>query len=228
MKLALLSELNAARASRRAVAVVTALASGEQRLVRDPAGDPLAEAIETAMRSGRSRVVSGPDGSEAFVEIHAPPRRLVVIGAVHVSQSLAPMAAALGYETTVVDPRTAFATAERFPGVPVVAEWPDVALPALGLDRYTALAALTHDPKIDDPALHAALAAGCFYVGALGSRKTHAARRERLAAGGAPADAIDRIRAPIGLAIGAASPQEIAVAILAEITAAMRRPEYLS
>jgi xanthine dehydrogenase accessory factor len=226
MRLDLLAELNSARAERRAACVLTDLASGEQRLVLEPeASDPFADEIRSAFASGKSRTSQNADGASFFLNVHVPSPRLVVLGAVHVSQTLAPMAAALGYAVTVLDPRTAFAAPERFPGVDLVAEWPDVALPRLGLDPFTAFAALTHDPKIDDPGLSAALAAGCFYVGALGSRKTHAARRERLAATGAPAAALDRIRAPIGLPIGAASPAEIAVSIMAEITAALRKPE---
>lgn len=224
MRLDLLAALNAARAARHAAAVVTDLASGDQRLVLEPGADLLAGPIGRAFASGRSCMV---DAGEApvFLNVHAPAVRLVILGAVHVAQALAPMAAALDYDVTVVDPRAAFATAERFPGVSVAAEWPDMALPRLKLDRYTAFAALTHDPKIDDAGLLEALAQDCFYVGALGSRKTHAARRERLSAAGVQPAALDRIRAPIGLPIGAASPAEIAVSILAEITAALRRPE---
>ena len=156
--------------------------------------------------------------------MHVPPTRLVVTGAVHISQALAPIAALLGYDVTIVDPRTAFASPERFPDVTVIAEWPDVALPPLGVDRYTAFVALTHDPKIDDPALMHALSRDCFYIGALGSRKTHASRLARLKAQGATDNTLARIHAPIGLAIGAASPPEIAVSIMAEITAALRLP----
>ncbi|GLK56273.1 xanthine dehydrogenase accessory factor [Methylopila capsulata] len=224
MRLELLAELNAARASRRAAVVVTELPGGAQRLVRDPAGDPLEAEIRAALRSGRSGVVEA-HGARWFLTAHVPAPRMVVTGAVHISQALAPMAAAVGFAVAIVDPRTAFATSERFPGVDLRAEWPDVVLPGLALDPFTAFAALTHDPKIDDPALKAALDAGCFYVGALGSRKTHAARRDRLAAAGASEEALDRVRAPIGLSIGAASPAEIAVAILAEVVAALRRPE---
>lgn len=221
MRLDLLADLNAARAARRAAVVVTALDGGAQRLILDPAGDPLGEAAKAALRSGKSGVVEGPDGP-TFLNVHLPPTRLVILGAVHVSQALCVMAATLGHHVTVVDPRTAFATEARFPGVELVADWPDRALPRIGLDPFTAFAALTHDPKIDDPGLVEALKAGCFYVGALGSRKTHAARRQRLAAAGLAPETLDRIRAPIGLAIGAASPAEIAVAILAEIVAAQR------
>lgn len=224
MRLDLLHALNAARAERRAATVVTDIASGEQRLVTDAGGDPLAEPIGRALKSGKSCMAQTQAG-EVFLNVHAPPTRLVILGAVHVAQTLAPMAAAVGHAVTVVDPRTAFAAEGRFPGVDVIADWPDRALPGLALDRYTAFAALTHDPKIDDPGLIEALAKNCFYVGALGSRKTHAARRERLAAAGVAAQDIDRIRAPIGLAIGAASPAEIALAVLAEITQALRRPE---
>ncbi|MFD1704479.1 XdhC family protein [Methylopila henanensis] len=218
MKLALLAALNAARAERRLAVVVTRLADGEQRLVADPTGDPAEADIREAIRSGRSGVAG-----DAFIAVHRPSPRLVIVGAVHISQALAPMAAMTGYDVTVVDPRAAFASAERFPGVDLRAEWPDRA--DLRLDPFTAVAAVTHDPKIDDPALVAALGAKCFYVGALGSRKTHAARRQRLEGAGVPPAEIDRVRAPIGLAIGAASPAEIAVATLAEITAALRRPE---
>ncbi|MCB1486884.1 MAG: XdhC family protein, partial [Bauldia sp.] len=143
--------------------------------------------------------------------------------AVHISQALAPMARIAGFDMSIIDPRTAFASEERFPDVPLFAEWPDVALPKVGLDRFTALAVVTHDPKIDDGALVAALAAGCFYVGALGSRKTHAKRLERLRAAGVADAALETIRAPIGLAIGAQSPAEIAVSILAQVIEALRR-----
>ncbi|MBV9955773.1 MAG: XdhC family protein, partial [Pseudolabrys sp.] len=129
----------------------------------------------------------------------------------------------LGYDVVIVDPRTAFASVERFPDVKIIAEWPDKALPPLGIDRYTAFVALTHDPKIDDPALLHALSKDCFYIGALGSKKTHARRVERLKAAGLGEAEIARIHAPIGLAIGAVSPAEIAVSIMAEITARLRQ-----
>jgi xanthine dehydrogenase accessory factor len=157
-----------------------------------------------------------------FLTVHLPPPRLVVIGAVHISQALAPMAKLTGFDLTIVDPRTAFATPERFAGVPLLAEWPDDALPGLDLDPFTGLVALTHDPKIDDGAIVAGLRAGCFYVGALGSRKTHGRRLERLREAGVDEASLARIRAPIGIAIGAQSPAEIAVAILAEVIAALR------
>ena len=159
---------------------------------------------------------------KVFLTVHVPPTRLVIIGAVHISQALAPIAALLGYDVTVVDPRTAFASEERFPGVKVIAEWPETALPPLGVDRYTAFVALTHDPKVDDPALLHALERDCFYIGALGSRKTHGRRIERLKEQGAKDEQLARIHAPIGLPIGAISPPEIAVAIMGEITSRLR------
>lgn len=225
MNLELLSRLNAEREARRAAILVTDLASGAQRLVLEAEAetDPLGPELLDRLRTGKSGTVEREDGA-IFLNVHVPPVKLVVIGAVHVSQALAPMAREIGFDVTIVDPRTAFATDERFPDVPVLAEWPEDALPKLGgLDRYTALACLTHDPKIDDQALLPALAADCFYVGALGSRRTHAKRVERLAEAGLSEAAIARIHAPIGLDIGAVTPAEIAVSILAEIVAEMRR-----
>jgi xanthine dehydrogenase accessory factor len=224
MKLDILRALNTERAARRAAVVVTDVASGAQRLVKaaDVASDPLRELIEKHIRSGKSGMETTPQG-QVFLTVHVPPTQMVITGAVHISQALAPIAKILGYDVTIVDPRTAFATPERFPDVKVVAEWPDSALPPLNVDRYTAFVALTHDPKIDDPALTHALARDCFYIGALGSKKTHARRVERLKAQGLSDAAIARIHAPIGLAIGAVSPAEIAVAIMGEITARLRQ-----
>jgi len=226
MKLDILRTLNAERAARRAAVVVTDVASGEQRLVKaaEVARDPLAALIEKRIRSGKSGMEEGTPQGRVFLTVHVPPALLVITGAVHISQALAPIAKILGYDVTIVDPRTAFASVERFPDVKVIAEWPDVALPPLGIDRYTAFVALTHDPKIDDPALTHALARDCFYVGALGSKKTHARRIERLKAQGLSDATLARIHAPIGLAIGAVSPAEIAVAIMGEITARLRQP----
>lgn len=224
MDLHILSALNAERAARRAAIVVTNIDTGAQRLVKgaQAAADPLADVLAQRLRSGKSGTVETGEG-KLFLTVYVPPPRLVAIGAVHISQALAPMARLLGYDVTIVDPRTAFATPERFPDVPVIAEWPDVALPPLNIDGYTAFVALTHDPKIDDPALLHAFARGCFYIGALGSKKTHARRVERLKGEGASDADIARIHAPIGLAIGAVSPPEIAVSIMAEITAALRQ-----
>ena len=224
MHLERLEQMNAERAARRAVVLVTELASGAQRLVRpaDVAGDPLASDLAQALRTGRSTLAGEGEG-RAFLTVQVPPPRLVIIGAVHISQALAPMARIAGLDLLIVDPRTAFATPERFPDVRLIARWPDEVMADLALDPFTALAALTHDPKIDEPALEAGLQAGCFYVGALGSRRTHAKRLERLAARGLPPDLTARIHAPIGLPIGAVNPAEIAVAILAQVIGALRQ-----
>lgn len=225
MKIEILKALNEERAARRAAVIVTDVASGEQRFVRrvDVADDPLRETLEARLRTGKSGMADTPQG-RVFLTVYVPPPRLVITGAVHISQALAPMARILGYDVTIVDPRSAFATPERFPDVKVIADWPDTVLPRLNIDHYTAFAALTHDPKIDDPALAHALARDCFYIGALGSKKTHARRVARLKGLGISDEAIARIHAPIGLAIGAVSPPEIAVAVLAEITARLRLP----
>lgn len=226
MRADILAALNEERAARRAAILVTSIPDGAQRLVREAefAADPLSDLLGKHFASGKSGLVETPEGS-AFLTVQVPPVRLVVIGAVHISQAMASMAAALDLALTVIDPRSAFATPERFPGIDLVAEWPDAAFagPVPPLDRYCAVAALTHDPKIDDPALVAALKAGCFYIGALGSRKTHAARVGRLTQAGFSEAEIGRIHAPIGLVIGAVSPAEIALAILSEIVAELRR-----
>ena len=223
MKLDILHSLNAERAARRAVAVVTDVESGEQRLVKasDVAKDPLKDLLEKHMRMAKSGMEETSQG-RVFLTVHVPSPQLVITGAVHISQTLAPVGQLLGYDVTIVDPRTAFASFERFPDVKVIAEWPDVALPPLNVDHYTAFVALTHDPKIDDPALLHALSRDCFYIGALGSKKTHAKRVERLKAAGVSDAAVARIHAPIGLPIGAVSPAEIAISIIAEITARLR------
>jgi xanthine dehydrogenase accessory factor len=223
LKLDILHALNAERAARRAVVVVTDVASGEQRLVRaaDIAKDPLRDLIEKRIRMAKSGMEETAQG-RMFLTVHVPSPQLVITGAVHISQTLAPVGQLLGYDVTIVDPRTAFASIERFPDVKVIAEWPDIALPPLNVDHYTAFVAVTHDPKIDDPALLHAFERDCFYIGALGSRKTHAKRADRLKTQGASDANIARIHAPIGLNIGAVSPSEIAVSIMAEITAELR------
>lgn len=223
MRLSLLSDLNAERAARRAAVLVTDIASGEQRLVREEEmrGDPLAQELEDSLCKGRSGLIER-EGRQFFLTMQTPPVRVLVIGAVHISQAMAPMARGLDLDVTIIDPRTAFATPERFPDVPVRAEWPDAVLPDMGIDQYTAVVALTHDPKIDDPALVAALRSPCFYIGALGSRKTHQRRVQRLTEAGFTEADLARIHAPIGLDIGAVSPAEIAVSILAEIVATLR------
>jgi xanthine dehydrogenase accessory factor len=225
VKLETLKELNAERAARRPVILVTDTATGEQRLVKagDIAADPLRAELAKQLRMGKSGNVEVA-GKKLFLNVYAPTAKLVIIGAVHISQALAPLARSLDYDVAIVDPRTAFASPERFPDVKLIAEWPDTALPPLNVDHYTAFVAVTHDPKIDDPALLHAFAKDCFYIGALGSRKTHAKRLERLRAQGASEADLARIHAPIGLDIGAVSPAEIAVSIMAEITAQLRLP----
>ncbi|WP_425098383.1 XdhC family protein [Tropicibacter sp. S64] len=209
---ALLDDLCAARQAREPIAYVVDLDAGTRRLTRDE--------YETRFRMDRSGF---EEDSRTFVAIHNPPLRLIAVGAVHIAQALVPMAKISGYDATVVDPREAFASPERFPGVTLVHDWPDEALDAIGLDTRTALVLLTHDPKLDDPALHKALKSKVFYIGALGSTRTHAKRVTRLEEAGFSADEIARIHGPIGLDIGAASPSEIAVSVLAEMTATLRK-----
>jgi xanthine dehydrogenase accessory factor len=225
MDLSLLSALNAERAARRAAVLVTDTGSGTQRLVKagDLAADPLAELLDKQLRTGKSGTVE-TGGNSYFLTVQAPPPRVIVTGAVHISQAMAPMAKLLDLDLAIIDPRTAFATPERFPDVTLLTEWPDAALASLGLDSYSAFVALTHDPKIDDPGLEAALRSDCFYIGALGSRKTHGRRIERLTAAGFDEAVLGRIHAPIGLDIGAVSPAEIALAILGEIISTLRGP----
>lgn len=224
-RLALLSALNAEIAARRGCALISGLDGGEARLLL--AGE-LAEvgtprnALERQLRSGESGLVIH-DRDRLFVNFYRPGPRLVIVGAVHVAQALAPMAKLAGFDVTVLDPRGAYAAPERFPHARLDLRWPEDALPAIGLDAFTALAVLTHDPRIDDPALQLGLASDCFYVGALGSRATHARRVERLKASGVGEDALSRLRAPIGLDIAAVSPAEIAASILAELILARGR-----
>jgi len=225
MKRDTLDAILAARADKRPLAVVTALDGGAQAIVDgddNASGDldlgaDVIEAVHKRLRDNRS----GPEesgGAALFVQVHNPPLRLIIVGAVHIAQALAPIASLAGYEVTVVDPRRAFNTDERFPVVALNDEWPDDALEALAPDNRTAVVTLTHDPKLDDPALAVALKSDVFYIGSLGSRRTHAGRLERLAELGFDETATDRIHGPIGLNIGAISPSEIAVAILAEMT----------
>ena len=223
MKLDILTALNTERAARRAAIVITNVENGAQRLVKsaDIARDPMRAVLAERLRSSKSGMEDTAEG-RVFLTVYVPAPQLIIIGAVHISQSLAPVGKLLGYDVTIVDPRTAFASPERFPDVKVIAEWPDKALPPLNVDRYTAFVALTHDPKIDDPALIHALSRDCFYIGALGSRKTHGRRIERLKGQGFSDGELSRIHAPIGLDIGAVSPAEIAVAIMAQITERLR------
>ena len=219
MKRATLDALLAALREKRPLVLATDLASGEQRLLEPGAS---AAAREALRRDACAHVEEG--GRAWFLQPWNPPLRMLVVGAVHVAQPLAAMATLAGYEVVVVDPRQAFATEARFPGVTLSGDWPDEALRALAPDSRTAVVTLTHDPKLDEPALAVALRSPAFYVGALGSRKTHAARLERLRALGLGEAELARIHAPVGLAIGARSPAEIAVSILAEVTQRLREP----
>ncbi|EFL90761.1 XdhC/CoxI family protein [Ahrensia sp. R2A130] len=203
---------------------MTEIASGDVQVLTqaEALAHGLVDEIKPRLLTGKSGMV-GVAGAEYFIQLHLPPPRLVIIGAVHISQALAPMAAQCGYDVVVVDPRTAFATPERFTGVTLQADWPEQVLDADPLDAWTAVAAVTHDPKIDDLPLKRALDARCFYVGALGSRKTHGKRLSRFAEAGYDESLVSRIAAPIGLDIGAANPAEIAVAVMAQIIEAHRR-----
>ncbi|MFQ5757269.1 MAG: XdhC family protein [Acidiferrobacterales bacterium] len=229
MKRAILAELFTACRDQKPAALVTVLASGQQTVVyphTDPASTALAattaHAAQEALRKDRSGVVETADGS-LFIHVLAPPPRMLIVGAVHIAQALAPMADLAGYEVTVIDPRRAFATAERFPSCNLVTEWPERALPRLAPDRRTAIVTLTHDQKLDEPALRLALQSDAFYIGALGSKKTQAARRERLTHSGLNEHALVRIHGPAGLDVGAKTPAEIAISIMAEVTQALRQ-----
>jgi len=227
MKADTLRQLNSARTNRKAAIIVTNLSDGNDSIILegkhggDKFPDELNQAISKAFRSGKSSAITVGDG-EYFLNAHLPPPRIVVIGAVHISQALVPIAKLAGFDIEVIDPRTAFATPERFEDTTLFADWPEDVLKSRPLDPYCALAAVTHDPKIDDYPIRAALEAKCFYIGALGSRKTHAKRVERLLGEGVSQSHLDQIHAPIGLDISAASPQEIAVAVMAEIIHAFR------
>ena len=224
MKTTLLTALQQARAEKRPTALVTELSDGTQALVAGHAEqgtlgltDELRSSVEKALAEDRGRTVES-GGQRFFIQIFNPPKRLVLIGAVHIAQPLVRMAASTGYAVTVIDPRGAFATLERFPGVALSQEWPDDALTALEPDRRTAIVTLTHDPKLDDPALAVALRSDAFYIGALGSRRTHARRLDRLREMGFSETDFARIHGPVGLSIGAVSPAEIALSILGQIT----------
>jgi xanthine dehydrogenase accessory factor len=223
MKTETLAALQDARANRRAVTLATRLGDAAEGLIYlDAANGALASApaivsaARRAMEIGRSETVE-IGGQKIFLNVYVPPPRLIIVGAVHIAQSLAPMATQLEFDVTVVDPRGAWATAQRFPGVKVIQDWADEAFQAMGLDVSTAVVTLTHDPKLDDPALEAALRSDVFYVGALGSKRTHAKRKERLAEAGITDEQFARIHGPVGLNIGAKSPAEIAVSILGQI-----------
>ena len=228
MKRSVLEQLQAARDAVLPTVLITHLADGAQALIvkgEVVAGDlvpdtALKAAADDCLRLDKSRTVDG-----YFLQIFNPPLRLIVVGAVHIAQALVPMATLAGYAVTVIDPRGAWASEARFPGVNVIQDWPEEIMIAQKPDRRTAIVALTHDPKLDDPALAVALKSDAFYIGALGSKKTAAARAERLKQGGSYPEAIAGIDGPIGLNIGAVSPAEIAVSILAKMTLALRGPK---
>ncbi|WP_341703890.1 XdhC family protein [Ferrovibrio sp.] len=230
MKKGILEQLQQDRAEKRPVVLATFLKTGEQRLLylygkkglKD--SEPrIGEAARAAMLEDRPRTIETDDGP-LFLNVFNPPLRLVLVGAVHIAQALVPMAQLAGYEVIVIDPRSAFGSAERFPGVQLSNDWPDEAMAQLKPDIRTAVVTLTHDPKIDDPALIAALQSDVFYIGALGSKKTHASRLERLREAGIAEHEFSRIHGPVGLTIGAKSPAEIAISILAQMTASLRQP----
>lgn len=222
---AFLDDLVTHRASARGAVVAVDLASWQRALVSagSVAEDGVAAAAREVLTDERSRVVE-LDGRQWFLSVHNPPLRLAIVGGSHIAQPLAQMARLAGYAVTLIDPREAFASAERFPGERLVHDWPDAALADHGLDRRTAVVTLTHDPKLDDPGLMAAIRSEAFYIGALGSTRTHAKRVARLEAAGFTSDEIARIDAPIGADIGAQTPAEIAVSVMAELTERLRRP----
>ncbi len=220
---ALLERLVAARRERRAAVMAVNVATWERRLLEGP-GDPLWPVASAALTADRAGFAPEPDG-DWFLGLHNPPLRLIVVGAVHIAQALVPMARLAGYDPVLVDPRSAFGSDARFPGETILGDWPDAALAGQGLDARTAVVTLTHDAKLDDPAIQAALRSEIFYLGCLGSRRTHAKRVARLVEAGFAEGEIARIHAPIGADIGARSPAEIAVSILAQMTERLRRPE---
>ena len=229
MKPQTLERLIAARASKQQAVLFTDLEDGRQTLVASGAldgelslNDGLQAVGQEVLARDKGRVVEDA-GREIFVQPFNPPLRLILIGAVHISQALAPMASLTGYDVTVVDPRRAFATDDRFPGIAVNRDWPDDAVTELAPDTRTAVVTLTHDPKLDDPALDVALNSPAFYVSALGSKRTHAARLERLAELGHSSAQLARIHGPAGLALGASSPAEIAVSVMAQMTSVLRQ-----
>ncbi|MSP42218.1 MAG: xanthine dehydrogenase [Alphaproteobacteria bacterium] len=223
MQKPILEQLLQDRAGKRAVALATHLATGKEELIypSDKEQTELAQQARIALREDKARTVETA-GGEVFINVFNSPLRLLIAGAVHIAQPLAQMAAVAGYDVTIIDPRRAFATAERFPGVALLTEWPDAGVAELRPDARTAIVTLTHDPKLDDAALSTALNSDSFYIGCLGSKKTHAARLERLRRAGFGDAALARIHGPVGLAIGAKSPAEIAISILAQMTSILR------
>jgi xanthine dehydrogenase accessory factor len=225
MKFSTLTALNDALTARRPVAFAKNLADGTEYLLPDPAAPAaLNEAGQAALAADQTG--THEVGVESwFIEARNPAPRLILVGAVHIAQALSPLASMTGFEVVIVDPRRAFGNQDRFPGATIINEWPDVALQSLRPEIRTAIVTLTHDPKLDDPALDEALKSGAFYIGALGSRKTHASRLERLAALGHTPETLTRIHGPVGLNIGAVTAPEIALSVIAEIVATRRGPK---
>ncbi len=231
MRRHLLDAIVAAGSEGRSVALATDLTSGRQLLVDESSAEgeldldaAALDAVRSALKSDRNTTLDGA-GARIFVEVFSPQRRCFVVGAVHIAQPLVQMLKLADYGVTVIDPRGSFATEARFPGVELTQEWPDEALERMKPDHRSAVVTLTHDPKLDDPALAVALRSDCFYVGALGSRRTHAARCSRLTELGFGETDLARIHGPIGLAIGAVSPAEVAISIVAQMTQSLRRGE---
>ena len=225
-----LDEILALKATHRPIALLTLLETGQQHIM-DPDGEATARSLfsadtfaraNDAIRRDKSTTFDAHEG-RVFVQVFNPALRMIIVGAVHIAQALIPVASAAGYAVTVIDPRRGFSSPERFPGLALIQEWPDDALEELAPDTRTAIVTLTHDPKLDDPALRLALGSACFYIGSLGSRRTHAARLERLKEAGFSDDDLARIHGPIGLDIGAQSPVEVAISIIAEVTQVLRQ-----
>jgi xanthine dehydrogenase accessory factor len=228
MKKALLEQLLADRAVKRQVVLATDLDNGAGQLLypaeTTAADELLIAAARRAMQADKSGIVEIESGRKVFLHVYNPPLRMLIVGAVHIAQPLSQMAVLAGYDVAIVDPRREFATPDRFPGVSLIDAWPDDGVDAFAPDRRTAIVTLTHDPKLDDPALIKVLRTDAFYIGCLGSNRTHAKRVERLTAEGFGAADLDRLRAPVGLDIGAKSPAEIAISVMGQITEALRRP----
>ncbi|MEC7463666.1 MAG: XdhC family protein [Pseudomonadota bacterium] len=229
MKQHTLSQLIKDQNEKKAVALATDIDIGLQTLVYDNTAigpdennEEIQQIARQAMRDDRCKIYE-IGGRRIFIEVFNPSLRMLIVGAVHIAQPLSRMASVAGYDVTVIDPRASFATDERFPGITLNGEWPDDGMRDLDPDRRTAIVTLTHDPKLDDPGIEVALKSDAFYIGALGSRKTHAARVERLTATGFSETEIARIHAPVGLSIGSVSPAEIAISILAQVTDVLHR-----
>jgi len=228
MKTDLLDQLLADRAAKRQVVLATDLATGAGQLLYPEEGQggdaALLDAARRVMVADKSGIVETGDGRKVFLHVYNPPLRMLIVGAVHIAQPLSQMAMLAGYDVAIVDPRREFASADRFPGITLIDAWPDDGVDSFAPDRRTAIVTLTHDPKLDDPALIKVLRSDAFYIGCLGSNLTHGKRLERLAAEGFGEADFARIHGPVGLDIGAKSPAEIAVSIMGQITGALRRP----